>query len=165
MEGARIEVPGRILLDDATLRVERGEHVVLVGPNGAGKTTLIETLAGQRPPAVGQVQDRPQRQPRLPLPACRHRRRRRHRARGGSARDRAHAARRCATYSATSCSAVADVDKQLADISGGEQRRLSLAILVASGANVLILDEPTNHLDLESREALEDALTRASRAR
>ena len=52
----------------------------------------------------------------------------------------------------------ADAEKQLADISGGEQRRLSLAILVASGANVLILDEPTNHLDIESREALEDAL-------
>ena len=52
----------------------------------------------------------------------------------------------------------ADVEKPLADISGGEQRRLSLAILVASGANVLILDEPTNHLDIESREALEDAL-------
>ncbi len=51
-----------------------------------------------------------------------------------------------------------DVEKQLSDISGGEQRRLSLAILVASGANLLILDEPTNHLDLESREALEDAL-------
>ena len=53
----------------------------------------------------------------------------------------------------------ADAEKQLNDISGGEQRRLSLAILVASGANVLILDEPTNHLDIESREALEDALT------
>ena len=52
-----------------------------------------------------------------------------------------------------------DVEKQLSDISGGEQRRLSLAILVASGANVLVLDEPTNHLDIESREALEDALT------
>jgi ATP-binding cassette subfamily F protein 3 len=51
------------------------------------------------------------------------------------------------------------VEKQLSDISGGEQRRLSLAILVASGANVLVLDEPTNHLDIESREALEDALT------
>src|SRR5690606_16237772 len=50
-------------------------------------------------------------------------------------------------------------DKKLSDISGGEQRRLSLAILVASGANVLLLDEPTNHLDIESREALEDALT------
>jgi ATP-binding cassette subfamily F protein 3 len=52
----------------------------------------------------------------------------------------------------------AEAEKPLAEISGGEQRRLSLAILVASGANVLILDEPTNHLDVESREALEDAL-------
>ena len=51
-----------------------------------------------------------------------------------------------------------EVEKPLDGLSGGERRRLSLAILVSSGANVLILDEPTNHLDLESREALEDAL-------
>ena len=51
-----------------------------------------------------------------------------------------------------------EVDKPLDGLSGGERRRLSLAILVQSGSNVLILDEPTNHLDLESREALEDAL-------
>src|SRR5207247_3169821 len=51
-----------------------------------------------------------------------------------------------------------EADKPLDGLSGGERRRLSLAILVSSGANVLILDEPTNHLDIESREALEDAL-------
>jgi ATP-binding cassette, subfamily F, member 3 len=49
-------------------------------------------------------------------------------------------------------------EKPLDGLSGGERRRLSLAILVHSGANVLVLDEPTNHLDLESREALEEAL-------
>ena len=49
-------------------------------------------------------------------------------------------------------------EKPLDGLSGGERRRLSLAILVHSGANVLVLDEPTNHLDLESREALESAL-------
>jgi ATP-binding cassette, subfamily F, member 3 len=51
-----------------------------------------------------------------------------------------------------------EAEKPVDGLSGGERRRLSLAVLVQSGANVLILDEPTNHLDLESREALESAL-------
>jgi ATP-binding cassette, subfamily F, member 3 len=49
-------------------------------------------------------------------------------------------------------------ERDISALSGGERRRLSLALLVASGANFLVLDEPTNHLDLESREALEAAL-------
>jgi ATP-binding cassette subfamily F protein 3 len=52
-----------------------------------------------------------------------------------------------------------EAEKPLEGLSGGERQRLALAILVQSGSNVLILDEPTNHLDVDSREALEDALS------
>ena len=58
MTGGRVEVgadPPRVLLDDAEIWLERGEHVSLVGPNGAGKTTLIDTLAGKRPLAAGKL--------------------------------------------------------------------------------------------------------------
>src|SRR5215218_4680297 len=153
----RIEVPGRILLADAQLEIGRGEHVVLVGANGSGKTTLIETLAGRREPASGSVRNG-------------------HNVRLGYLSQHADtaagegsvldAAQRETGLAGPKARALLggflfsgkDAEKQLSDISGGEQRRLSLAILVASGANVLVLDEPTNHLDIESREALEDAL-------
>ncbi|HEV7562888.1 MAG TPA: ABC-F family ATP-binding cassette domain-containing protein [Solirubrobacterales bacterium] len=154
----KIEVPGRTLLEDAQMELERGEHVVLVGANGSGKTTLIETLAGRREPASGSVRGG-------------------HNVNLGYLSQHADtaagegtvldAAQRETGLTGPKARALlggflfsgADAEKQLADISGGEQRRLSLAILVASGANVLVLDEPTNHLDIESREALEDALT------
>ncbi len=158
MVDATIEVPGRVLLSGARLEIERGEHVVLVGPNGAGKTTLIDTLAGKREPAAGIVRVG-------------------HNVRLGYLSQHAdsaagdgtvlEAAMRETGLSTQKARALlggflfsgGDVNKLLGDISGGEQRRLSLAILVASGANVLVLDEPTNHLDVESREALEDALS------
>src|SRR4029078_11027871 len=48
LEGGRLEVPNRVLLDDAEIWLERGEHVSLVGPNGTGQTTLLEALRGHR---------------------------------------------------------------------------------------------------------------------
>jgi ATP-binding cassette subfamily F protein 3 len=154
-----IEIAGKELLEHAELWLERGEHVSLVGPNGAGKTTLIETLAGRRELGGGKLSTG-------------------HNVKigylsqhadeisAGTARTVLEAAQHATKLTPGKARALLgrflfsgeDAEKPLDGLSGGERRRLSLAILVQSGANVLILDEPTNHLDLESREALEQAL-------
>jgi ATP-binding cassette subfamily F protein 3 len=157
LEGATVTAGDKTLLEDAGLWLERGEHVSLVGPNGSGKTTLLEILAGHGAPEAGKL-------------------RRGHNVRLGYLSQHADelgsdgtvltAAQRATGLTPGKARALLgrflfsgeDADKPLAALSGGERRRLSLAVLVQSGANVLVLDEPTNHLDLESREALEAAL-------
>jgi ATP-binding cassette subfamily F protein 3 len=160
LEDARIEVgePPIVLLEDAQMWLERGEHVSLVGPNGAGKTTLVETLAGVRPLAAGKLRTGHNVQVGFLS---------QHADEMGSTGSVLDAAQRATGLTPNKARALLgrflfggeQAEKPLAGLSGGERRRLSLAILVSSGTNVLILDEPTNHLDLESREALEDALT------
>jgi ATP-binding cassette, subfamily F, member 3 len=163
----RIEIGGGkgkqplVLLEHAELWLERSEHVSLVGPNGTGKTTLIETLAGRRELAAGKlatghnVQIGYLSQHAEELGAG-----------GGPEQSVLDAAQRATGLNPGKTRALLgrflfsgeEAEKPLSGLSGGERRRLSLAVLVQSGANVLILDEPTNHLDIESREALEDAL-------
>ena len=150
-----------VLLDHAELWLERGEHVSLVGPNGTGKTTLIETLAGRRELAHGRLSTGhnvkvgylSQHADELG-------------AGGPAEQSVVDAAQRATNLSPGKARALLgrflfsgeDAEKPLAGLSGGERRRLSLAVLVQSGANVLILDEPTNHLDIKSREILLEAL-------
>ena len=146
------------LLTRATFALERGEHVGLVGPNGSGKTTLLETILGAREPRDGKVRlghgvvpayfsqheveldergsvlDCAQRATGLPRPQAQY------------------------LLGRFLFSGWEQHEKPVTALSGGERRRLALALVVASGANFLVLDEPTNHLDLESREALEAAL-------
>jgi ATP-binding cassette subfamily F protein 3 len=157
LEKATLSAGDKLLLEDSEMWIERGEHVTLVGPNGAGKTTLISTLAGERELERGKL-------------------RRGHNVKIGYLSQHAEelgsrgsvleAAQRATGLTPNKARALLgqflfsgeDAEKPLDGLSGGERRRLSLAILVSSGANFLIVDEPTNHLDLESREALEDAL-------
>ncbi len=158
VEDGELRIGSRVLLRDAELWLERGEHVSLVGANGSGKTTLITALTGGREFDAGKV-------------------RRGHNVKLGLLAQHAddlqgatgtvvEACQRATKLTPNNARALLgrflfsgeEAEKPLDGLSGGERQRLSLAILVHSGANVLILDEPTNHLDLESREALEDAL-------
>jgi ATP-binding cassette subfamily F protein 3 len=158
LEHARLEVPGRTLLEDGDVWLERGEHVSLVGPNGAGKTTLIDVLAGRRDPDGGRVRTGHN----VTLGYLSQ-----HAEELGTSGTVLEATQRATGLTPGKARALLgrflfsgeEAEKPLDGLSGGERRRLSLAILVSSGANVLILDEPTNHLDLDAREALEDALS------
>jgi ATP-binding cassette, subfamily F, member 3 len=157
-EGLRIRAGDKPLLDDAGFAIERGEHVALVGPNGSGKTTLLETLLGQRDPASGKI--------RLGhgVEAAYFSQHEAELDERGSVLEAAMAGTGLKRPEAQSLlgrflfSGWDEHEKRVVSLSGGERRRLALAIVVASGANFLVLDEPTNHLDLESRESLEAAL-------
>jgi ATP-binding cassette subfamily F protein 3 len=157
-ENVTIAIGERVLLENFTARLTRGEVLGFVGPNGAGKSTLLKTLIGERPVAGGELrvggsisvayyrQDLAQ----VPMdrtlydviadlrPQWERRMVQGHLGRFGFSGDEAQ--RRADT------------------LSGGERARVALAMMMLSRANLLILDEPTNHLDVESIEALEDAL-------
>ena len=155
--GLAVGVAGRTLVSEVTFAIERGQRVALLGPNGSGKSTLLETLLGRRPALEGRVKlghavtvgYYSQQSLELPEDA---------RAvevitsttplTGPQARD----------LLGVFLFSGEEAEKRVAVLSGGERRRLALASVVASGANLLVLDEPTNHLDVESREAIEDAL-------
>jgi len=153
-----VQAGDKQLLDDASFFVQRGEHVALVGPNGSGKTTLLETMLGSRDPVSGSV--------RLGhgVEAAYFSQHEAELDERGSVLDAAMAGTGLKRPEAQKLlgqflfSGWDEHEKAAAVLSGGERRRLALAIAVASGANFLVLDEPTNHLDLESRESLERAL-------
>jgi ATP-binding cassette subfamily F protein 3 len=157
-EELELAVPGRTLLHEASLAIERGEHISLVGPNGAGKTTLLETLLGRRRPEAGRVRLGHDVQPAY---FSQHEAELDERGSVLEATMGATGLRRPdaqALLGRFLFSGWEEHEKPVKALSGGERRRLALAHVVAGGANFLLLDEPTNHLDLESREALEAAL-------
>ncbi len=157
-EGLSLAAGDKSLLEDASLVLERGEKVGLVGPNGSGKTTLLEAILGGHPFASGEArfghgvqpgyfsqhtQELPDRGSVLDTVS------------GTTGLTRPQSQMLLGRFLFTGWDMH---ERQVSALSGGERRRLALALLVASGVNLLILDEPTNHLDLESREALEAAL-------
>jgi ATP-binding cassette, subfamily F, member 3 len=152
-DGLEVAIGKRVLLRDATFAVERAEHVALVGPNGSGKTTLLERLVRGEGLRIGhgvQVgyfsQQEMELDTRGSVLQC---------VQSMTGLSRPDAQNLLGRFLFSGWDAQ---EKSVSVLSGGERRRLALAVTVASGANFLVLDEPTNHLDLESREALEAAL-------
>ncbi len=153
----------RPLLRDVSLGVQEGDRIGVVGRNGDGKTTLLRILAGTEPVDAGRVtlnrglavsilaqhdeHDAEHTVGQVVL---------------GERADHEWAADPRARDVATSLVGDLDLDRPVADLSGGERRRTSLAALLLGDPDILLLDEPTNHLDIEAVDWLARHL--ASRA-
>ena len=139
-----------------SLRMERGERLVLKGANGIGKTTLLKTILGKVPALSGEVELGDYLFP------------------GYFEQEVPASSNTCIqelweefpSFSQYECrSALAkcglttkNIESQVRVLSGGEQAKLRICKLMNRESNVLFLDEPTNHLDVDAKEALLSAL-------
>jgi len=152
----------RALLSDVDWLVGPGDRIAILGANGAGKTTLLRVLAGVRDPDGGRflrgstVRAAFLSQELHELPAgLRLLEAVEEVAKRVRLGDRELTASQLAEVFGFSG---ARVWTPVADLSGGERRRLQLLRLLAAEPNVLLLDEPTNDLDIDTLAALEDLL-------
>jgi ABC-2 type transport system ATP-binding protein len=160
-----------LALDQVSFAIQPGEMVALLGPNGAGKSTTVDVLLGLRQPDGGTARvlgQEPQRATRSGKVGAM--------LQSGSLPDRAlvsevvELARRLyrSPYSLTRLLELADLTElahRRADrISGGQARRVQLAVALAGDPEVLFLDEPTTGLDVQSRRLFWDGVRRAAAA-
>jgi ATP-binding cassette subfamily F protein uup len=153
----------RVILDDFSIRIVRGDRIGIIGPNGAGKTTLLRLLTGDLLPDKGHVklgtnltpvyldQNRAQLDPETSLWAtlC---------ETGGDHVMVRGKPRHVVSYLRDFLFEEAQARSPVKSLSGGERNRLLLAKAMAKFSNFLILDEPTNDLDMETLDLLQEML-------
>ena len=152
---------GPLLLDQATLQIERNERIFMVGRNGEGKSTLLKIIAGELEADTGAL---------IPQPGLKIR------ALQQNVPDQLQGTiedlvRSDFTQDEESWETQQAVDRAISivglenhllfqQLSGGQKRRALLAKALVCEPDILILDEPTNHLDIESIQWLEKFLLR-----
>jgi len=153
---------GKVVVNDFSTRIIRGDRIGLIGPNGAGKTTMLRMLLGELAPDTGETrhganvqvayydQQREQLDPeRTVFDTI------------GEGNDTVTAngrTRHVHAYLRDFLFSDERARSPVKALSGGERNRLLLARLFTRPSNVLILDEPTNDLDIETLELLEEQL-------
>ena len=148
---------GRTLFSDVNLEVKGGERIALLGDNGTGKSTFLRILLGEEPCDAGTVRFGPTvRYGYLPqIIRFEHPERSLYDTMLYEKNYTPQAARdRLGAFAFSG----EDVFKSVSTLSGGEQSRLRLCMLMDDKINLLVLDEPTNHLDIASREWIECAI-------
>ena len=156
MKGVEKSFGERMLFSDVELKVEGGERIAILGDNGTGKSTFIKCLLGEED-CKGKIQFGPTvKWGYLPqIIKFSHPER--------TLYDTMLYEKNCTPQVARDRLGAflfqgEDVFKTVGNLSGGEQSRLRLCMLMDEKINLLILDEPTNHLDIASREWVEAAI-------
>jgi ABC transport system ATP-binding/permease protein len=153
----------RKIVDNFSIRIQRGDRLGIVGPNGVGKTTLVHLLIGTDPPDTGSIrlganiematldQHRESLDPKTTLSE----------ALTGGRGDHVMVGdkpKHVVGYMKDFLFSQEQIRTPLEALSGGERGRLMLARALAKPSNLLVLDEPTNDLDLETLDVLEEML-------
>jgi ABC transport system ATP-binding/permease protein len=158
-EALNLEYPIGVIFNEVTLGVSEGDRIGIVGRNGSGKSTLLSLLAGRMEPDSGRVTMRrgttvamldqsDTLNPDITVAQ----------AVVGDTDDHLWAGDARIRDIIEGLISTHPWDASIAELSGGQRRRVALAAVLAGDPDVLLLDEPTNHLDVEGIAWLADHL-------